>query len=74
MPKPARPPVASPWPKPTWEPLPLRCRCGNEWDDWQPNNVPPATWIAHIRALSCPACGNRRKLFIRTAAPTVEPA
>lgn len=54
------------WPKPTWEPLGLRCGpCGYVWNDWQPSHVPPATWIAHIRAMRCPRCGAKRKLFIR---------
>lgn len=58
----------SDWPKPTWGPLPLRCRdCFHEWDDWQPGNCAPSVWIAQIKSLSCPKCGNRRKLSIRLA-------
>ena len=43
--------------RPTWEPLQLRCGgCETEWDDWQPFNVPVATWLAHGRGLRCPRC------------------
>jgi rubredoxin len=56
----------STWPKPTWEPLWLRCGpCGHEWDDWQPCHVPILTWTAHVQALRCPKCRARRKLFMR---------
>ena len=45
---------------PTWEPIWLGCkRCGHEWDDWQPQMVPVATWVAHVRTYRCPECGAR---------------
>jgi hypothetical protein len=47
-------------PRPSWEPLSLRCECGHEWQDWQPLNVPTETWVAHLRGLACPACATRR--------------
>lgn len=54
-------------PRPTWEPLAQRCgACGHEWDDWQPNNVPADTWIAHLRTFRCPkGCAGEGRLFIR---------
>ena len=57
---------AARWPKPTWEPLPLKCgKCGATWDAWQPSGVPVATWTAHIRAQCCPSCGRHSGLLIR---------
>jgi len=52
--------------KTTWQPLWLRCKCGHEWDDWQHNNVPFATWIAYIKVVRCPQCGKKLRLFMRT--------
>ena len=54
--------------QPTWEPLWCACKsCGHWWDDWQPSQVPLATWIAHVKTLRCPGCGKgSRSLVIRT--------
>jgi len=52
-------------PAPSFVPLPLRCQCGHEWDDWQPNYCRIPVWIAAIRALRCPQCGERRRLYLR---------
>lgn len=57
------------FPKPTWEPLLLRCGpCGHGWQDWQPSNCAPDVWIAQMRSLRCPKCGAKRKLFMRSSA------
>lgn len=54
-------------PKPTWEPLWLRCGvCRHDWDGWQPCHVPVPTYIAHIRALCCPKCGAKKVLLRMT--------
>jgi hypothetical protein len=43
---------------PQWVPILLACeRCGERWDDWQPSNVPVATWVAHCGTFHCPMCG-----------------
>ena len=52
--------------QPSWSPIWLACECGHKWDDWQPNNVPIATWIAHIKTFRCPKCGKRgRNILLR---------
>lgn len=44
-------------PKPTWEPLALRCAaCDHEFGSWQPSNVVAAVWIAAARAHRCRKC------------------
>jgi hypothetical protein len=45
--------------KPNWGPIWLACKCGQKWDDWQPQQVPIDTWVAHIKTFRCPKCGNR---------------
>jgi hypothetical protein len=53
------------FPKPTWEPIALRCgKCKHNWDDWQPNMVPSAVLIAAYKSYRCPVCGGR-KVMIR---------
>ena len=53
--------------KPGWVPIWLACKCGTKWDDWQPNNVPVKTWLAHVKTFRCPVCGNKgRGLFLRS--------
>lgn len=59
---------------PTWERLDLRCGpCGYQWWDWQPSNVPPTTWLAHMKAICrCPKCGAKRKVFMGRATPLTD--
>jgi len=61
--------------RPTWEPIGLRCKsCRHDWDDWQPGNVPAATWIAHVKTYRCPRCGKgRRNILIRSQPLSAEP-
>lgn len=62
-------------PRPTFEPLLLRCsKCANDWQGWQPNQVPFDTWIAHMRAQRCPHCGTRKGLLLRLEPETGENA
>ena len=42
---------------PTWSALPLRCKCGHQWTDWQPSNCRINVWVAVINLLVCPKCG-----------------
>jgi hypothetical protein len=60
---------------PTWEPIWLACKaCKHAWDDWQPCDVPPATWIAHVKTYHCPECGKgRRYVLIRSMPLSAEP-
>ena len=56
--------------RPTWEPIWLRCKpCGHCWDDWQPNNVPAKTWIAHCRTYRCPECGKGPRAILLRSQP-----
>lgn len=51
---------------PTWERIWLSCRvCDHAWDDFQPNGVPPDTWIAHVQSYRCPECGSQDLLLRR---------
>jgi len=44
--------------RPTFVPIWLACKaCHHEWDDWQPQNVPIETWVAHVTTYRCPNCG-----------------
>jgi hypothetical protein len=53
------------FPKPTWEPIALRCgKCNHNWDDWVPWMVPAGVLIAAFKSYRCPSCGGR-KVFIR---------
>lgn len=56
--------------KPVWAPIWLWCKkCGKPWDDWQPQNVPIATWAAHVKTYRCPHCGaGGRNVLLRTKA------
>lgn len=54
--------------RPRFEPIWLACKgCGHRWDDWQPTNVPLATWAAHVKTYHCPLCrADCRNLVLRT--------
>jgi len=44
--------------RPTFVPIWLACRhCRHAWDDWQPQDVPVETWVAHVKTYRCPRCG-----------------
>jgi hypothetical protein len=60
--------------KPTCVPIWLACRaCNYQWDDWQPCDVPVATWLAHCRTWRCPACGKGgRNVLLRGTARAAE--
>jgi hypothetical protein len=61
--------------KPGWSPIYLACKCGHEWDDWQPYNVPVETWCTHVRTYHCPHCGKRgRNILLRTKPIATAPA
>lgn len=61
-------------PIPRFIPIWLACRCGHQWDDWQPSMVPVETWCAHVRTYHCPKCGKgRRNVLLRTT-PLAEPS
>jgi hypothetical protein len=57
---------------PSFVPLWLRCdQCHAAWNAWQPSYVPIDVWVAHIRALRCPHCGNGpRRLKILDRQPS----
>jgi hypothetical protein len=55
--------------KPSWTPIWLACKCGKQWDDWQPRDVPVATWLAHVKTYRCPQCGKSGKNILVRAAP-----
>jgi hypothetical protein len=59
--------------RPTFVPLWCACKlCGHWWDDWQPCNVPVATWVAHVRALRCTGCGEGRRSVLLRSQPLSE--
>jgi len=37
---------------------PVRCDCGHEWMADMLQNVAIKVWIAHIKSLRCPQCGD----------------
>ena len=55
--------------KPSWTPIWLACKCGKQWDDWQPRDVPLATLLAHVKTYRCPQCGKSGKNILVRAAP-----
>ena len=54
--------------RPIFVPIWLACKqCSHTWDDWQPNNCPIATWVAHVKTYRCPHCGAASSsLLLRT--------
>lgn len=63
-----------PIPKPEWTPIWLQCKaCETKWDDWQPSDVPVATWVAHVKTYHCPNCGHGGKSILIRMSPLDEP-
>lgn len=48
-------------PAPSFQPQPLRCKCGHEWIDHMPVNVRIDLWCAWYRGVECPSCGTGSK-------------
>ena len=60
-------------PKPEWTPIWLQCKaCGGKWDEWQPSQVPIATWVAHVKTYHCPICDKGGKSILLRLTPLAE--
>lgn len=43
--------------EPTFQRLPVVCKCGHKWKIKLIANVAVKVWVAHVKSQYCPACG-----------------
>lgn len=48
-------------PIPHFQPMPMSCKCGHQWTGHLAVQVEVSVFVASIRAIRCPKCGNGPK-------------